>query len=280
MNLQTHKTESVSRTKTMRFCHIAFTGKEKDEETGYGYFGARYMDHELMTMWLSVDPMADKYPNNSPYNYCMGNPIKVMDPDGMDTLVFNKYGNYSHRIIAEGEHVGRYEQPSGNPYTFTFADPINDPVAISEGKITKLQIVQEGDIRTMLRDAGAFSDDNRKRKYGYAREEGVGLVGELDFSKKAKGGMPSMYGSDTYKSIYLIDGVAHNPENFGNFLFGAAGNALGIPLIALKLGAHWNSIFNSKENGYKRQLDSKDDQFSIKCGFNHAQRYKYGAIKR
>ena len=23
-------------------------------------FGARYMDHELMTMWLSVDPMAEK----------------------------------------------------------------------------------------------------------------------------------------------------------------------------------------------------------------------------
>ena len=28
---------------------FTFTGKERDEETGYGYFGARYMDHELMT---------------------------------------------------------------------------------------------------------------------------------------------------------------------------------------------------------------------------------------
>ncbi|MDY6370681.1 MAG: hypothetical protein SPL12_00075 [Bacteroidales bacterium] len=27
-----------------------FTGKERDKETGYSYFGARYMDHELMTM--------------------------------------------------------------------------------------------------------------------------------------------------------------------------------------------------------------------------------------
>ena len=45
--------------------------EQRDEETGYGYFGARYMDHELMTMWLSVDPMMDKYPNISPYNYCM-----------------------------------------------------------------------------------------------------------------------------------------------------------------------------------------------------------------
>ena len=33
----------------MRFHSFVFTGKKKDEETGYGYFGARYMDHELMT---------------------------------------------------------------------------------------------------------------------------------------------------------------------------------------------------------------------------------------
>ncbi len=66
--------------------HSTFTGKERDGETGYGYFGARYMDHELMTMWLSVDPMADKYPNISPYNYCMWNPIKVIDPNGKDTI--------------------------------------------------------------------------------------------------------------------------------------------------------------------------------------------------
>ena len=63
---------------------FTFTGKEKDEETGYGYFGARYMDHELMTMWLSVDPMADKYPSISPYAYCALNPVKLVDPDGND----------------------------------------------------------------------------------------------------------------------------------------------------------------------------------------------------
>ena len=61
-----------------------FTGKERDEETGYGYFGARYMDHELMTMWLSVDPLADKYPGISPYVYCAWNPVKLVDPDGRE----------------------------------------------------------------------------------------------------------------------------------------------------------------------------------------------------
>ena len=61
---------------------FTFAGKERDAETGYGYFGARYMDHELMTMWLSVDPMSDKYPNLSPYAYCAWNPVKLVDPDG------------------------------------------------------------------------------------------------------------------------------------------------------------------------------------------------------
>lgn len=62
----------------------SFTGKERDAETGYGYFGARYMDHELMTMWLSVDPMADKYPSISPYTYCAWNPVKLVDENGME----------------------------------------------------------------------------------------------------------------------------------------------------------------------------------------------------
>ena len=61
--------------------------EQRDEETGYGYFGARYMDHELMTGWLSVDPMADKYPSVSPYAYCAWNPVKLVDPDGRDVEI-------------------------------------------------------------------------------------------------------------------------------------------------------------------------------------------------
>jgi RHS repeat-associated protein len=58
-----------------------FSGKEKDVESGYGYFGARYYDSGL-SIWLSVDPMSDKYPSMSPYNYCANNPVILVDPDG------------------------------------------------------------------------------------------------------------------------------------------------------------------------------------------------------
>ena len=40
-----------------------------------------------MTMWLSVDPMADKYPSISPYAYCAWNPVKLVDPDGREIVL-------------------------------------------------------------------------------------------------------------------------------------------------------------------------------------------------
>jgi RHS repeat-associated protein len=58
-----------------------FNGKELDEETGLYYYGARYYDART-SVWMSVDPMASRYPGWSPYNYTLNNPIKLTDPDG------------------------------------------------------------------------------------------------------------------------------------------------------------------------------------------------------
>ena len=60
-----------------------FSGKEKDEETGYSYFGARYFTSDF-SIWLNVDPLTDKYPALSSYMYCVGNPVVLKDPDGKD----------------------------------------------------------------------------------------------------------------------------------------------------------------------------------------------------
>ena len=102
------------------FSRFSFTGKERDEETGYGYFGARYMDHELMTSWLSVDPMADKYPSISPYNYCMWNPVKLVDPDGKEVYITgNAADKAAEQLSSRGMTVTRDSKTGRLSYTLT-----------------------------------------------------------------------------------------------------------------------------------------------------------------
>ncbi|MFL9839294.1 RHS repeat-associated core domain-containing protein, partial [Flavobacterium sp. ST-75] len=58
---------------------------EYDEETGNYYYGARYYDPKW-SMFIGVDPLADKYPDWSSYAYCFNNPIKYIDPTGMEAF--------------------------------------------------------------------------------------------------------------------------------------------------------------------------------------------------
>jgi len=43
-------------------------------------------------MWLSVDPIWEEYAGMSPYNYCAGNPVKLVDPDGRNETYYNIKG--------------------------------------------------------------------------------------------------------------------------------------------------------------------------------------------
>ena len=71
-----------------------FSAKEKDSETGLSYFGSRYYSSDL-SIWLSVDPMAAKYPSLSPYVYCANNPVKLVDPNGEEiNPVYDCDGNF------------------------------------------------------------------------------------------------------------------------------------------------------------------------------------------
>lgn len=57
-----------------------FAGKERDEETGYSYFGARYFAPWL-ARWISADP-AGYVDGPNLYRFARDNPVVLTDPDG------------------------------------------------------------------------------------------------------------------------------------------------------------------------------------------------------
>jgi RHS repeat-associated protein len=127
-----------------------FNGKEKDEETGLYYYGARYYNGDDQ-VWMGVDPLWEKYPGVSPYVYCLNNPVKLVDPDGRNpgdffrtvTAAVKDFGNYYNgasiiRGTEFGSTIYSIKSNGKSGYTYTEADiGENDnvrPSAPLEGK--------------------------------------------------------------------------------------------------------------------------------------------------
>jgi RHS repeat-associated protein len=73
---------------------IHFTGKERDQESGLDYFGARYYGSN-MGRWMSPDPInltnaRLMNPSNTlnKYAYAANNPLKYIDRDGQDITIY------------------------------------------------------------------------------------------------------------------------------------------------------------------------------------------------
>jgi RHS repeat-associated protein len=77
-----------------------FNGKELDEETGLYYYGARFYDPKI-SIWLSVDPLAEAFPNWNPYNYTMQNPINLVDPTGMSSESNDWHPDKNGNLVAD-----------------------------------------------------------------------------------------------------------------------------------------------------------------------------------
>ena len=251
-----------------------FTGKERDWETGYDYYGARFL-WSAIGHWLSVDPLADKYPNISPYAYAAWNPIKYVDPDGQDTLHFDAKGNYTHRVQSEGSHVGLWHKSNNSTREFRFQDPndanrfMTDEEYLDNisngGTLDRLDGIMPVSLSSVYKATRPSISDRLKGRYIAALSGKAN--GSMDYMRLNEPNY-NMAGSQSY--LMLVDGIplAQQPYNMGNMLWGLKMHRLGFSLPACLLGAHAYTIYGGMTGKYpKIELDSFDDQCSIILGY-------------
>ena len=79
-----------------------FSGKELDDITGLYDHGARSRN-PISTLWYGVDPRYEEFPEMSPFAYCHGNPVRLIDMDGeCPALIFPLAEIATDAIIATG----------------------------------------------------------------------------------------------------------------------------------------------------------------------------------
>ena len=271
-----------------------FNGQEADNEVlGEGVsLTAEFWQYDtrLGRRW-NLDP---KYtPMLSPYCCFMNSPLSLNDEKGDTTYRFNKntgeyigmydlnqsgqYGSYGYTETA-GYGENKYEYWKGE--NFHFADPVNDAKDIRDGIITQLVFVRDEEMVSILRNQGAF----KVGKLGFVKESTGGGDFDYSFSSLPKYYPEANFNPETMKSNYLFlpegDQTAHNYMNFGNYLWGMTGYVVGFNYAILQVGAHTNSLLSPRRNDYEPQLDSQDDQLSIKKGIFHSSNKNYRQYRR
>ena len=122
-----------------------FNGKELDAETGLYYYGARYYN-PATALWLGVDPLASKYPSVSPYVYCVGNPVKYIDPDGREMI--------KSLCVDYGDPDSESQESKDNKVLITCADNFYDndrSVSIwAHGNINGFTLADETEINSTV----------------------------------------------------------------------------------------------------------------------------------
>ena len=95
-----------------------YNGKEYERMHGLNWYdyGARHYDAAIGS-WPTVDPLAEKYYNLSPYNYCGDNPVTMADFDGRDYWSTNDKEQITTFLNAVGQGWNQFDFSAWNHAT-------------------------------------------------------------------------------------------------------------------------------------------------------------------
>ena len=251
------------------------TGKERDSETGFSYFGARYYDSDILTGWLSVDPMADKYPNISPYAYCGWNPVRLVDPDGKE------YGKTYHEIT--GELIHDDNENDGKVYIGTKSDGSDRRYIAQENDIADMSVPFDKQLSetkyffeqcSKELDNEYFSSTNTYVVERFKRFHSLVTDGAKFDLKKTSNYSQKDFSRGKGYSFY--HGKLFRYDDYGNYNYGVAAKYYGLLKITALLGAGVNQIKKAVAgvtgwfpSNFKGFGDDPRDTYMIEQGYKH-----------
>ena len=213
-----------------------YNGKERDEETGLDYYGARYYASWLCR-FISVDPLKDQYPMQNPYTYADNNPITLIDFNGEGTGGDGEGGDDENIVtstLRQAAKAVEFWSPS-SAYNFGLT------AGILEGVGGVLELSYRGSIFGMAYDMGhgnqtiqqEFIDGISALAEGLSTEEGREAI--IEGIKKV---VTESFKDATFQNGAFDAGLSHGEVVFGVLIglaTGGGGNAVKL-LQAIKQG--------------------------------------------
>ncbi len=153
---------------------LKFLGKEWNHQHGLDLydFGARQYN-PAVARWTTMDPLCEKYYNVSPYAYCFNNPVKFVDPDGKDVLIWyqDKKGNNQYFIFN-----GTQRKVPNNSFVLDFVHTYNYLKAYGTGKNIVKAVNEPSIIIELQKDATSTLHQNSNRRHTIFWESRKGII--------------------------------------------------------------------------------------------------------
>jgi RHS repeat-associated protein len=103
-------------TDTDNITDYRFTGKERQSMVNNSIYDSFARFQNTYGRFMSIDPKAESFYHISPYTYCAGDPVNLVDPDGMDIYRFDKdTGEFICEEYTDDkfDQIGKYKYEDG-----------------------------------------------------------------------------------------------------------------------------------------------------------------------
>ena len=254
--------ELESRTFQLNEGEYKFTSKERDEESGYDYFGARYYDSRI-GRWGSVDPLFEKQFDKNPFVYCSNNPIKYIDPLGLDDIFYKdgveikrNESNWLENLFFGHRYFVQHEKGIHEFEGENYFEALSEETVLQfdwNSIVADWSVSNSNDgFNTLLNKGTEDASNSFPENYLFVLKEGQQNK-MLDSKQKLN-----------KEFIYIYNGIALNYQQAGNVVFGAAVNKLNLEFNSTILGAHGYAIYS------QQRLDEQNEIQAVTIGYyNH-----------